>query len=387
MEEALQKAKDKLETRVQQRTAELTKANVQLGGEIEDRKRAQEAVESERKRLYSVMQMLPGYVILHARDHKVRFANDRFLELFGEPGDRPCYDIMRRQKQPCDTCQVLSVLDAQALQEWEWTCLADRTYHVWGYPFTDVDQTQVMLELGIDITERKNLEAEILRISELERQRIGQDLHDSLSQTLSGISCLSQVLHNKLAAKSMAEAAEAKMIESLITDSIKLTYALARGLIPVGVASEGLMSALTNLASNVASMFNIRCIFQCDQPVLINDRLAATHMYRIAQEAINNAVRHGQAQNVIISLALSNGDIALTVEDDGAGLPEGVNQSKGMGLRIMDYRARTIGASLSVQPRSRGGTCLICRLKQTPQRRAKNDRGKGQGKSEKSTDR
>jgi signal transduction histidine kinase len=229
-----------------------------------------------------------------------------------------------------------------------------------------------MLELGIDITERKNLEAEVLGISETERERIGQDLHDSLSQTLSGISCLSQVLHNKLAAKSMAEAEEAKRIELLIADSVKLTHSLAKGLIPVGVEPESLMAALKELASNMESMFNICCAFRCEQPVLVEDKTVATHLYRIAQEAINNALRHGQAHNVIISLTLSNGDVVLSVEDDGRGLPEDRTESAGMGLRIMDYRARTMGASLSLQPGRQGGTCLICRLKQTPQRRAKN---------------
>ncbi len=171
----------------------------------------------------------------------------------------------------------------------------------------------------------------------------------------------------------MAEAEEAKMIESLITDSVKLTHSLARGLIPVGVESEGLMSALKDLASNVKSMFNIHCVFQCDQPVLIEDKLVATQTYRIAQEAINNAVRHGQAQKVMISLTLSDGDVVLSVEDNGRGLPENIADSAGLGLRIMNYRARAIGASLSVQSKSQGGTSVVCRFKHHPQRREKND--------------
>ncbi len=366
-EQALRKAKDELEVRVRQRTADLAQTVEELEAEVRDRIRAEKKLQDEQRRLYSVLQMLPGYVILHGPDHKIRFANDRFLELFGEPGPKPCYNVMRKQNHPCDVCQVASVLDAQTPKEWEWTCPQGKTYHVWGYPFTDVDQTQVMLELGIDITERKNLETEVLRISENERQRIGQDLHDSLSQTLSGVSCLSQVLHNKLAAKSMPEAQDVARIESLITESLKLTQTLARGLTPVGVEAEGLMSALRDLASNVENMFNIHCVFQCDQPVLIEDKLVATHTYRIAQEAINNAVRHGQAQNVIISLTLSNADVVLSIEDDGRGLPENITKNAGMGLRIMNYRARTIGATLSVQSGSQGGTSVVCRLKQTPQ--------------------
>ena len=126
------------------------------------------------------------------------------------------------------------------------------------------------------------------------------------------------------------------------------------------------MSALKDLASNVESMFNIRCIFQCDQPALISDKLAATHMYRIAQEATNNAIRHGHAQEVIISLTLSNSDVVLRVDNDGQDLPEDKTKSTGMGWGIMNYRARTIGASLKIQPRSQGGISVVCRLKQTP---------------------
>jgi len=150
------------------------------------------------------------------------------------------------------------------------------------------------------------------------------------------------------------------MIESLITDSVKLTHALARGLIPVGVESEGLMNALKDLASNVESMFNVRCVFQCDHPVLIEDKLVATHLYRIAQEAITNAVKHGKAENIRIGLVPQDGCLSLTVENDGLELSSGLTRPGGMGLKIMRYRAEIINGSLDISKGTDGGTIVTC---------------------------
>src|SRR6185369_14489795 len=141
-----------------------------------------------------------------------------------------------------------------------------------------------------DITERKRLEKEILETSDREQRRIGQDLHDGLCQQLAGIELMSQVLEQNLAGKSKAAAGRVGQIASHVRDTIVHTRSLARGLSPVTLESEGLMSALHELAANTTKLFNVTCHFRCDPPVLLNDQSMASQLFRIAQEAVSNAI-------------------------------------------------------------------------------------------------
>jgi len=214
-----------------------------------------------------------------------------------------------------------------------------------------------------DITERKRLEQEILEISGHEQRRIGQDLHDGLCQQLAGIELLSQVLEQKLAGKSAPEAARAAEIARHVRAAITHTRSLARGLSPVELEANGLMSALQELAANVEKMFKVGCRFQCEESVLLSDNAVATHVYRIAQEAINNAIKHGKAGNILISLKPVAGYINLSVMDDGAGFPKELKPGQGMGLRIMNYRADMIGGLLEVRRAMGKGTTVTCSFK------------------------
>jgi len=209
------------------------------------------------------------------------------------------------------------------------------------------------------------LEEEIVRISEAEKRHIGRDLHDSLGQTLGGISCLSQVLHRKLADKQLAEAEDAAKIETLVANSVDLTRSLAHGLNPVALIPEGLMVATRELASSIESVYGVHCVLRCDSPVLVDDNMVAVHLYRIAQEATNNAIRHGKAKEILLKLASTDGSVCMTVEDNGIGLAESDIWSGGMGMRVMEYRARAIGASISISRRPQGGTSLVCRQTRT----------------------
>jgi len=215
-----------------------------------------------------------------------------------------------------------------------------------------------------DLTSRKRLESEVLEISDRERRRIGQDLHDGLGQHLAGIELMSEVLEQRLAAAKSKEAAalsvEAGKITRHVREAISQARSLARGLSPVVIESEGLMAALRQLAENAAQMFLIRCDFECDQPVLVQDHGVATHLYRIAQEALSNAVKHGKSRHVIIRLRANRERILLHVKDHGLGLPEVLPKGKGMGLRIMQYRAGMIGGSVVIQRDPEGGTSVIC---------------------------
>jgi len=211
-----------------------------------------------------------------------------------------------------------------------------------------------------DITERNRLEREILEISDREQRRIGQDLHDSLCQELAGIELMSQVLEQKLAAKSKSGARRAGEIARHVRAAIGQTRLLARGLSPVTLESEGLMSALHELAANTEKMFRVACAFECDPPVLVHDHVAASHLYRIAQEAVSNAIKHGKARQITIRLKSAGERNLLIVKDDGRGLPKVIPKEKGMGLRIMQYRAGMIGGALMVERDLDGGTCVVC---------------------------
>ncbi len=213
-----------------------------------------------------------------------------------------------------------------------------------------------------EMAERQRLEEEILRVSEQERRSIGHDLHDSLCQHLTGTALAGQVLGERLAAKSLPEAADAEKVVGLVEEGITLARNLARGLYPVDVEAEGLMDAFQDLAASVTKAGRTRCRFECSPPVLIHDDAAATHLYRIAQEAVRNALQHGKPKRVGITLAERSGRVTLTVEDDGVGLPETADKSRGLGIRIMAHRAAMIGGSFSVEPGPTGGTIVTCSI-------------------------
>jgi len=208
------------------------------------------------------------------------------------------------------------------------------------------------------------LEKEILEISDRERQRIGQDLHDGLCQQLAGIELMSQVLEQKLAARSKADAARAGEIARFVREAISQTRLLARGLAPSNLESGGLMSALQELALNTEKMFGISCRFECKEPVVIRDLLVATHLYRITQEAVSNAIKHGRARKVIIELATSSQRITLGICDDGVGFSKAPSDHNGMGLRIMQYRVGVIAGSITITANPVGGATIICSLQE-----------------------
>lgn len=210
--------------------------------------------------------------------------------------------------------------------------------------------------------ERKRLEAEILEISEREQRRIGQDLHDGLTQHLRGIVYLHHVLHERLVRKSALEAADSAHIAQLLDQAADQARSLARGLFPVELAATGLMHALRALAATVEGIYQVSCRFVCPKSVLIHDNPTATHLYRIAQESLQNAVRHGKATRVVIALSAKDGAVTLCVKDNGQGFPQVLPETRGMGLEIMKYRAHTIGGQLSLKPDARTGTVLTCVL-------------------------
>jgi signal transduction histidine kinase len=202
--------------------------------------------------------------------------------------------------------------------------------------------------LASELAERKRLEKEILVISEREQQRIGRDIHDSLCQHLTGTALAEQYLLEKLTARDAPEIGDADRVVRLIEEAISMARGLAAGLSPMGTEGEGLLTALADLAAHFTAQFKVACWFTFEGPVHIRDAGVTTHLYRIAQEAVHNAIRHGRARNISIHLAKAGPLISLIISDDGCGLPNGVPPNQGMGLRNMKYRASMLGGSLTL---------------------------------------
>lgn len=211
-----------------------------------------------------------------------------------------------------------------------------------------------------EMEKREWLEKELLEISEHEQRRIGHDLHDSLGQHFTGTALAAQVLNEKLAARGLPEAADANKVVELIGEGIEISRKIAKGLHSFEMETDGLMTTLEELSVTSSELFNITCRFDCDAPLLIHDVSISDHLYRIAQEAVSNAVKHGKARNVVIQLETMGEGIALHIIDDGVGLPESIPKHSGMGMRIMEHRASIIGATLTACRGEHGGTTVSC---------------------------
>lgn len=211
-----------------------------------------------------------------------------------------------------------------------------------------------------DITDRHRLEKEILEISHREQQRIGQDLHDSLGQHLTGISFLSKALQNKLKAQKIPEEGLADEISQLVIQTLGHTRNIARGLFPMELESTGrLIPALQELVANTEKLFRVTCRLEVDPGVEICEARVSTELFRIAQEAISNAIKHGKAKRVCVRLQSGPAQLRLMIQDDGTGIPAG-KPTSGLGLRIMNFRANRIGGKLEIQPLELGGTLVQC---------------------------
>jgi PAS domain S-box-containing protein len=216
------------------------------------------------------------------------------------------------------------------------------------------------LGIALDVTERKQLEQEILEISGREQRRIGHDLHDDLCQRLGGLQLLSGVLEKELDAQGSPQAPQAGRILTQVRETLERARLLARGLAPVALDCGGLVTALQELADDAAKRFHLPCDFHGEVVLAIVDPDAATQLYRIAQEAITNAVKHGRAKRITICLVEAGDQCELKVKDNGRGFARTKATTAGMGLRIMKYRATMIGASLEVRSAAGRGTTVTC---------------------------
>ena len=222
-------------------------------------------------------------------------------------------------------------------------------------------------DLQEEILQRMRLEREMTEVTERERRRLGHDLHDSLCQHLTGVALTAQGLQSKLNAKHSDDAIEAAKLVDLIEEGIDLTRSLARGLFSPDLERGGLAVALEGLAHNTQERTGISCEFHPndEERTAPRDAAVVTQLYRIAQEAVANAVRHSHATRIVIELDGAGDETRLNIFDDGVGLRPG-DGTNGLGLKMMGHGADLIGAKFSVAARTRAGTTVSCVLAKKP---------------------
>jgi PAS domain S-box-containing protein len=342
------------------------------------RRRVQEQTEIIRQRLVQEEELKERYLDLFENANDMVFTHDLAgrMTSINKAGER----LLQRSRDAILSHDLVDlVVEEQRPQARKWmeSVVAGAELQAVEWDFTGVDGHRMRLEVssrpvdragriveveGIarDITQRKRLEREILAISSREQRRIGHDLHDGVCQQLAGIALLTNTLADRLGAGEAVDPVEAEKLSLLINEANRQTRAVARGLFPVRLEDNGLVSALEELANNSGSLFRINVEFSCPPPEPIVDNSVALHLYYIAQEALLNAAKHGRAQNVTLSLQPAGERWALSIRDDGRGFAPSSVPGTGMGIRIMHYRARVIGAALDLKSEPGSGTQVTC---------------------------
>lgn len=224
-----------------------------------------------------------------------------------------------------------------------------------------VDELDLYSVIIRDLSERRAMQAQLLTIAEHEQRRIGQDLHDDVGQELTGLALMVESLVEAMEESQSPEIALVHRVSEGLRRVQEGMRILSRGLMPVEVDAEGLMSALNDLAGRIGLNHELTCRFECREPVRVENNQTATQLYRIAQEAVANAVRHAQARRIVLQLTQEKDQVRLEIRDDGPGLwNPGEQHGEGMGLRIMRNRAELIGARLRIETREGRGTRVVC---------------------------
>jgi signal transduction histidine kinase len=217
-------------------------------------------------------------------------------------------------------------------------------------------------DLRQEMKVRERLEKDVTEAAERESQRIGHELHDSLGQHLTATSLALQVLRGKLATEHSPHSNDVDQAVELVEQGIDLTRKIAKGLFPLELEGEGLAAALLELSRVTARNHHVVCELKYDSSVRLSDSTIATHLYRIAQEAVINAIKHGHVSRIVIELSRRDTNLTLSIKDDGIGLPAPLPENHGIGLRIMSSRAGMIGGDLSVKNDPVGGTIVTCEV-------------------------
>jgi PAS domain S-box-containing protein len=336
--------------------------------EITDRQAAQRLRETQ-ARMFELLH--EGVVVIDVKN-MIRMANPAFERMFGfQAGsavDTSIDDLIAQPPGiPRDQLQqhlLGSVAEPPSLTPVEFKCRRrdgstfDAAYVA---TLTHVDGETHRLAVITDVTERRGLEREILEIAGREQLRIGSDLHDGLGQDLTGVALMLRSVVAQLRKENSSARADVEDIISLVNGAIESTRAMARGLAPVGADRGGLIAGLQSMAVRGMERYGVRAHFNTSlkEPLTLEDG-AATHLYRIAQEAFTNAIRHGRVTQVTIELATAEGTLTLSVKDNGRGFDERNASNNGMGMKLMRYRAQMLGGDVTIANNAGGGVVVRC---------------------------
>jgi signal transduction histidine kinase len=334
----------------------------QLRAETEKHKATSAQLSEALARLRTIIANVPMVIFAVDRKGMITFEDGRALNSLGiAPGTHVGQSILKAYGQSREIPNHMR----RALEGEEFSAsveIGPVSLQTWYSPTRDVDgSTCGYTGVAVNVTDQRRLERQILEISDREQARIGQEIHDGLCQHLVSLAFDANSLQTELDAQKLPEAQKAGRIASFLDQAITEARQLARGLFPIRLEAQGLPSALEELARTTRERFEVQCRFDASEEVLVESTTLATHLYRIAQEAINNAMRHGQAGSIILRLRTRADQLELEVEDDGQGISVAkVKNCGGMGLHIMEYRAHSIGGSFSFGPGPKGGTLISC---------------------------
>jgi len=338
--------------------------------DITARKEAERALQEERNFVSAILNTVGALIVVLNADGRVVRFNRTCEQLTGFRDDeitgcvfwetlvpteeegpfRKAFEDMVAGRPPVDMDSILH------------TRQGDRRRIAWSHSVLTAENGRVeyVIGCGLDITDKKAAEEALVSLSEAERRQVGQELHDALGQVMTGVTLLTSALERKLRERNLPEQREAGEITRLAKTALSQVKRLAHGLYPTELERHGLSAALKELAESQQKLHGIRCIYQGIERISHLDRPAELHLYRIAQEAVNNAVKHGQAAEIGVTYFYDDTLLKLTVEDNGIGIPDPPPQGSGMGLAIMRYRAAQIDAEMHIARRRSGGTRVEC---------------------------
>ena len=339
--------------------------------DITARRRAEETVKAERQRLYDVLETLPVYAILLTPDYHVSFANRFFRERFGEDRCRRCYEYLFNRTEPCEICETYTVQKTGQPHHWEWTGPDGRNYDIFDFPFRDSDGSSLIMEVGVDITKRKQAEASLRRLAselvmaeERERKRIAGVLHDDIAQTLATVRMRLDLLQGFTS--DQRDQQTLKEAKTLLVQSLQETRALMNDLGNPVLFDVGLKAACEALASQMMKMHPVR--ISCDIRDAFKDLNpdVKTILYQVVKELLNNIAKHSRANNALVMIDMENEHLRVKVTDDGVGfdpLMLGAPTAEGgFGLYNIRERLIAIGGSLGIESIPGTGTVVTAIL-------------------------
>lgn len=337
--------------------------------DITERKALERRLQEREERLRAIVGTAGDGIITVDREGVIRDFNPAAERTFGHPAAAVINQDARLILPPsCGDCtdypecfHTGRCLRVSAHPQELIGCRADDTLFPMEITVSEIDDRGLYVVLVRDTSERKALEREIIDASTIEQERIGRDIHDGIGQQLTALAMLAGSIEHRLSGAGHSdEAKEVKELVQHLQDTLARTRALARGLSPVEIVPEGLADALSELAESVRSSSGVQCRYVGAKSAKVPDKNVAAHLYRIAQEAIHNAVRHGQPSKVEVRLVSDNHGLVLSVQDDGTGIDQVDKRVGRLGLQIMRYRAGIIGGELTAGPAANGGTLVQC---------------------------